>query len=343
MHRTPRPSAPTSDRAGIEATATTPPTFGERAAALRALGWTDRQADWLTLVCLHSGVFIRSQYQARYNVTDGPTARFIRSLTRAGVLREAGLLDRRGYRPTSICHVHGRALYRALGIEDNRHRRNASKELVMRRLLCLDYVLEHSECGWLPTEPEKLAYFQRLGISPAVVPQRVYHGAFTDPATRRYFVFKLPIAGSGTTTTFVHADPVGGPRLQADRLRTWVIAHSALWEALRDREGAVHVVAITRTAAEAAAKAEILETWRGPPPPAAPRSEADHQLMAAIELADSTGDLRPLDAKYGGAIQAARAARRILDREKAVRGPAKYIDAYSTHVAERLTPDVLAA
>ena len=62
--------------------------------------------------------------------------------------------------------------------------------------------------------------------------------------------------------------------------------------------------------------------------------------MDAIALADSTGDLRPLDAKYGGAIPA---ARRILDREKAVRGPARYIDAYSTHVAERLTPDVLAA
>ena len=122
-----------------------------------------------------------------------------------------------------------------------------------------------------------------------------------------------------------------------------MIAHSALWEALRDRGGAVHVVAITRTAAEAAAKAAILETWREPPPPAAQRSEADQQLMDAIALADSTGDLRPLDAKYGGAIPAARAARRILDREKAVRGPAKYIDAYSTHVAERLTPDVLAA
>ena len=339
MHRIQRRSALTSYCAGIEA-ATTPPTFAERAAALRALGWTDRQADWLTLVCLHSGVFIRSQYQARYNVTDGPTARFVRSLTRAGVLREAGSLDRRGYRPTSICHVHGRTVYRALGIEDNRHRRNASRELVMRRLLSLDYVLEHPECGWLPTEPEKLAYFQRLGISPTAVPQRVYHGLFTDRSTRRYLVFKLTIAGSGTTTTFVHADPVGGPRLQADRLRTWVMAHSALWEALRNRRWTVHVVTVTRTAAEAAAKAEILETWRGPPPPAALRSEADQQLMDAIALADSTGDLRPLDAKYGGAIPA---ARRILDREKAVRGPARYIDAYSTHVAERLTPDVLAA
>ena len=27
-------------------------------------GWTRRQAEWLALVCLHSGVFFRSQYLA---------------------------------------------------------------------------------------------------------------------------------------------------------------------------------------------------------------------------------------------------------------------------------------
>ena len=83
-------------------------------------------------------------------------------------------------------------------------------------------------------------------------------------------------------------------------------AHAALWEALRNRRWTVHVVAVTRTAADAAAHAAILETWRGPPAPAAPRSEADQQLLDAVELADSTGDLRPLDVKYGDAIQAAR-------------------------------------
>ena len=119
-------------------------------------------------------------------------------------------------------------------------------------------------------------------------------------------------------------------------------AHAALWEALRQRGGTVYIVAVTRTDDAAAANAAILETWRGPPGPAVPRSEADQQLMDALELADSIGDLRPLDAKYGDAINAARAARRILDREEAARGPAKYIDAYSTHVAERLTPDLLA-
>ena len=35
------------------------PHFRERAAALEALGWTGPDAEWLALVCLHSGVFLR--------------------------------------------------------------------------------------------------------------------------------------------------------------------------------------------------------------------------------------------------------------------------------------------
>ena len=317
-----------------------PLTFVECAATLRGLGWTDRQADWLTLVCLHSGVFTRSQYQARYKVTAGPATRFVRALLDAGVAREAGRLDRRGYRPTSICQVHGRPLYRALGIEDDRHRRSASPELTLRRLLSLDYVLEHPELDWLATEPEKLAYFRRLGISPAVLPHRLHRGPSADRPTRRYLPLKLPIAGSGTTTTFVYADPGGGRRLQSDRIGSWVAAHAALWDALRDGGGAVHVVAVTRTE-DAAANAAILETWRGPPAPPVPRSEADQQLLDDVELANVTGALSLLD-KHGGWLEAGRRALSIEQRARDARAPSKYIDAYSTHVAERLTPDRLA-
>ncbi len=316
-------------------------TFAERAAILRDLGWTDRQADWLTLVCLHSGVFTRSQYQARYDVTPGPATRFVRTLMDAGVARDAARLERRGYRPTSVCHVHARSLYRALGTEDNRHRRRASPEVTMRRLLSLDYVLEHHDLDWLPTEPEKLAYFERLGIRVTVLPQRVYRGPSSDRPTCRYFPLKLPIVGNGTTTTFVFADTGGHRQLQSERIRAWMAAHAALWEALRRRGDAVHVVAVARTEVDAASDAAILETWRGPPAPAVPRSEAEQQLVDAVELADSTGDFSPLD-RFGGWLQAGRAAHRIRQREKDAQGPPKYINACSTHVAERFTPDVLA-
>ena len=205
--------------------ATTPAvrrTFGKCAATLRGLGWTKREADWLALVCLHSGVFTRSQYQARYRLSKQTASRFARRLVEAGIARETRLPDRRAYRPTSLCHVRSRALYRTLGIEDSRHRRSASPELTMRRLLSLDYVLEHRDLDWLPSEREKLAYFERLGISLTALPRRLYRGPFTDRPIRLYFPLNLPIAGSGATTTFVYADLRGRPRLQSERVRAWV-------------------------------------------------------------------------------------------------------------------------
>ena len=211
----------------------------------------------------------------------------------------------------------------------------------MRRLLSLDYVLDHQDLAWLPTEPEKVAYFRRLGLSAATLPRREYRGPSSHRSTRRYFAFKLPVAGNGVTTTFVYAGTGGSVRLQRERIHRWADAHGSLWQALRQRGGAVHIVAVTRTDADADAHAAVLASWRGPPAPAASVSSADRQLLDAVDLADSTGDLSPL-ARYGGPIQAAKAARRIQDRVKAARESSGQIDGFSTHVAERLAPDALA-
>ena len=50
----------------------------------------------------------------------------------------------------------------------------------MRRLLSLDYVIEHSGLPWLPTEPEKVAAFEALGIERELLPSRLYRGAAGD-------------------------------------------------------------------------------------------------------------------------------------------------------------------
>ena len=41
----------------------TVPTLQDRASQLAALGWTGREAEWLALVALHSGVFTRAQWR----------------------------------------------------------------------------------------------------------------------------------------------------------------------------------------------------------------------------------------------------------------------------------------
>ena len=43
----------------------------------------------------------------------------------------------------------------------------------MRRLLSLDYVIEHAQLPWLATEAEKVAAFESLGIERGLLPVRV--------------------------------------------------------------------------------------------------------------------------------------------------------------------------
>ena len=44
-----------------------------------------------------------------------------------------------------VCRIHRRSIYRALGAGDRRRRRITSKEVLMRRLLAFDYVLDHPQ------------------------------------------------------------------------------------------------------------------------------------------------------------------------------------------------------
>ena len=81
-----------------------------------------------------------------------------------------------------VCRICGRGIYRALGAEDIRHRRIASDEVLLRRLLSLDYVLEHTDLPWLPTEPEKVGAFEALGIERRILPSRLYRGARREHA-----------------------------------------------------------------------------------------------------------------------------------------------------------------
>ncbi len=69
-----------------------------------------------------------------------------------------------------VCRIHGRRIYWALGVGDIRRRRITSREVLMRRLLSLDYVLAHPQLPWLPTEPEKVRAVEALGIERRFLP-----------------------------------------------------------------------------------------------------------------------------------------------------------------------------
>ncbi len=264
------------------------PHLNGRAQALSALGWRGRDAEWLALVCLHSGVFLRRQYLAFLDRTNPALAhRFVKRCGRAAVEEPLGGSKLR------LCRIAARPLYRALGAEHVRHRREASAEVTLRRLLSLDYVLDHLDAPWLPTEAEKVAALGAAGVPRHVLPGRLYQGA--AEATRRHFVHKLPLAlGAGRATfVFVQAEDA-----TETGVRTWGAQHAALWAALGEKGCAVEAVVAGRDPARLAEAGRVLDAWTRAPRANRAQPEAAAE-SGAIRKAVAAGDLAALEA-WGG-------------------------------------------
>ena len=193
-----------------------------RKQALEPFGLTGRRAEWIALASLHGGVFTRAQLSDWLGASRFKVLRFVQALT------ERRLVTEETVRGLKVCRVCARGIYRALGAEDIRHRRITSTEVVIRRLLSFDYVIEHPGLPWLPTEPEKVGAFAALGIDRSLMPVRVYRGA--AGGARRYCPRGMPVALDSRRAVFVHADP-GYDTSTA--LHSWRDRHRRRWEALR--------------------------------------------------------------------------------------------------------------
>lgn len=266
-----------------------------RERALEPFGWTGRKAEWIALACLHSGIFVRAQWSRFLNAHPEQVRRGVHALIASGVATEETVPHVRGI--GRVCRIFSRRLYRALGAEDIRHRRIASPTVLMRRLLSLDYVLEHPDLPWLPTEPEKVGAFEALGIERRLLPSRLYRGA--AGSTRRYFPLKLPVALEAGRALFVYADPGHDTRTA---FVTWADAHARLWEALAERRRSIKVVAVVRTDAELDRAQAVLER-RAPAPAAGEGADDVRAELARIERAILRGTPEVLD-EFGG-LQAA--------------------------------------
>ena len=292
------------------------PTVQDRAAPLAALGWTGREAEWLALVALHSGVFTRSQWRHFFN---DPHREMVSRFVRALIEKKLASEDERAIFPGGARAVllTSKTLYRALGIPDVRHRRgkDATTHILMRRLLSLDYLIERPTLGWLPTEADKVQRFEALGIDRAVLPYRKYGEG--DKGQPRYFALKLPIAVDEQAATFVYVD--AGQTTDSE-LRAWGVAHAPLWAALRARTFAVRVVAVGTGAEAADRAAPMLTRWtqdgdgQGAADPAGP-TQADPEIrheIARLKTALTTGNRQML--REWGTFE--KAADRILQLEE---------------------------
>ena len=127
----------------------------ERVHAVARLGFTERQARFLTTVMRHGGVCVPRQY-----------ARFAGTAYGRKVNLFFDALVRRGHAITCDCvhnraklyHIRNRTLYRAIGEADSRYRRPMAAGVVSERLMRLDAVIGHPEVRWLANDNERLAF-----------------------------------------------------------------------------------------------------------------------------------------------------------------------------------------
>ncbi|WP_420615576.1 hypothetical protein [Candidatus Palauibacter sp.] len=293
-----------------------------REKALEAFGWTGAKAEWIALVCLHSGVFTRAQLLESLRVHRGTVRRFVRALTTRRLAAEEM------FEGHKVCRVHARSLYRALGAEHIRHRRSASTQVLTRRLLSLDYVIEHTGLPWLPTEDEKVAAFEGLGLDRALLPAKVYGTGGTT--TRRHFPVKLPIAMDSGSALFVYVDP-GHDTSTA--LRSWGAAHRGLWEAIRERGRSVEVVAVGRRRRETQRARRVMRGWAedtGPALPVAAIREEIARIKQAVRGMDEA-----LVEKLGGLQGCLVRIVELEDRLASAR-PGKAIDGFATWRSSRI-------
>jgi len=157
---------------------------------LKLFGYTEREADFLYLVGLQSGFFLRRQYtQFAGTRAGGADAALITK-----VLGKGHASAVMGCHQTQVYHLHARSFYAALAPGDNRNRRMRPPASIRCRLMALDYVLDHPGPRYLGTEQEKIAYFTlSLGVELGALPVKEFRLPKADDTTARFFVDKYPI------------------------------------------------------------------------------------------------------------------------------------------------------
>ena len=94
----------TTSQAEASTSPVTVPTLQDRAGQLAALGWSGREAEWLALVALHSGVFTRSQWCQFF---DGANREAARVFVRALIEKQLAIEDERPPHVVITCRAAG--------------------------------------------------------------------------------------------------------------------------------------------------------------------------------------------------------------------------------------------
>lgn len=176
---------------------------------LRGLGYTEDEARFLYLVATHSGYFATRQFLNLTGAKSGDRSIALTQRVLGKGHANARLLLRNG----RVYHLFSRVVYRAIGRQNLRNRREHGLEHIRSRLVILDFILAHLDYEYVETEQDKLRYFlSQMNVPKEQLPTKTYRGAISRDATERYFVDKFPMffrphAGTPPVVSFTFIDP----------------------------------------------------------------------------------------------------------------------------------------
>jgi hypothetical protein len=200
---------------------------------LQQYGYTHEEAQFLSLAALHSGYFVRRQFNEFLGQQRGGNAqRFIEKL-----LRRRHAQCERYQTNQFVYHIRGKGIYASLGQRDNRNRREKAPFTIKRKLMCLDFVLAHRNCRFLETETEKVEYFvAERGLDMQCLPARQYQSRRASESAEHFFVDKLPIFLDGScsplSSAVVHFAYIDEGAQSPDGFATFLRRHRPLFQAL---------------------------------------------------------------------------------------------------------------
>ena len=151
--------------------------------AFESLGYTEREASFLYLVAVHSGYFLRRQFDYFINRQKGAIAQSF--LEKARVAGHIEIIDYGEAR--HVYHLFSKPIYRLVGNAESQNRRRKGDGLICARLIALDYVLENDEDHYLESDNDKFLFFSNV--------RRIPQESFADHNGKLYpALSSVPIA-----------------------------------------------------------------------------------------------------------------------------------------------------
>ena len=175
-----------------------------KVANLQAFGYTEPEARFLYIAATYSGYFTMWQFLDFVEGASGKrSARFTEKLFALGHASAQRYLRR-----SLVYHLDSRHIYRAIGKERLRHRREHELDHIKTRLLVLDFILAHPEYDYFEGSQDKCRYL--------IEELKLDAGLFAAQGSRRDLLTFLdgfplclasPSPGLPPVVTFTYVDP----------------------------------------------------------------------------------------------------------------------------------------